>query len=274
MAVYVDGKIPFFSRRTRDKYFKMADAHFHDKHELYYLESGKTKYFIGSEIYLLTPGDFLFIPKGEFHKTDNGGDSSTERLLFVFNDDFIGSEYTGYIDELSEDKHVRLPQEQLELFRGILRKIEQEANLRQKNYIEMQKLYLRQILILISRFRQKDNPKKLSETYILIRDAARYISSNCNQDLSLSALSRKYAVSPGYFSKLFKKVTGVGLNEYVNISRVTAARELLKTSNLPITRVAEECGFNDSNYFAQVFKKIHGITPKKYSLQASEKSGQ
>lgn len=272
MAVYVDGKIPFFSRRTRDKNFKMPDAHFHDKHELYYLENGKTKYFIGSEIYLLAPGDFLFIPKGEFHKTDNGGDSSTERLLFVFNDDFIGSEYSCYIDELSEDKHVRLPQEQLQLFREIIRKIEQEAKLRQKNYIEMQKLYLRQILILISRFRQKDNPKKLSETYMLIRDAARYISSNCNQDLSLSALSRKYAVSPGYFSKLFKKVTGVGLNEYVNISRVTAARELLKASNMPITRVAEECGFNDSNYFAQVFKKINGITPKKYALQVAEKS--
>ena len=74
-------------------------------------------------------------------------------------------------------------------------------------------------------------------------------------------------MSTSYFSKQFKSVTGVGFNEYLNIIRVTASEKLLISSNKPITKIAMECGFNDSNYYAAVFKKIKGITPKKYSLE-------
>ena len=74
-------------------------------------------------------------------------------------------------------------------------------------------------------------------------------------------------IGPSYFSKQFKAITGVGLIEYLNLTRITAAEKLLTETNRPITEVAMECGFNDSNYFAAVFKKIKGITPKKFSLQ-------
>jgi two-component system response regulator YesN len=62
-------------------------------------------------------------------------------------------------------------------------------------------------------------------------------------------------------------MTGMGLSEYINIARVTAAEKLLLSADLPITEVATKCGFNDSNYFARVFKKLKGVTPKKYSMQ-------
>ena len=68
-------------------------------------------------------------------------------------------------------------------------------------------------------------------------------------------------------SKQFKSVMGIGFNEYINIVRVTASEKLLLSTNAPITQIAMDCGFNDSNYYAAVFKKIKGITPKKFSLQ-------
>ena len=131
----------------------------------------------------------------------------------------------------------------------------------------MQKLYLRQILILISRLRIKNNVTEFSQSYSIVQNAAKYISENCNSDLTLDALAKKYAMSPSYFSKQFKSITGIGLNEYINISRIATAEKLLLNTDWPITRIATECGFNDSNYFAAVFKKIKGITPKKYSMQ-------
>ena len=150
----------------------------------------------------------------------------------------------------------------------ILKKIENEHNNREKDFYEMQKLYLRQMLVLISRYRITKTPVEFKEYYAIIQDAARYISENCNDDLSLQKLSKKYAMSPSHFSRQFKAVTGVCLNEYINISRITAAEKLLLNTNMPITKIAMECGFNDSNYFAAVFKKIKGITPKKYSIQS------
>ena len=97
------------------------------------------------------------------------------------------------------------------------------------------------------------------------RKAIGYISENYSGDLNLKTVASKFAMSESYFSKQFKNVTGVGFNEYVNISRVSAAEKMLVKSNRAITEIAADCGFNDSNYFAAVFKKIKGITPKKYS---------
>ncbi|MBQ8683987.1 MAG: AraC family transcriptional regulator [Clostridia bacterium] len=264
MAVYSDEKIEFFSRATRDSGFMMTQPHFHNKHELYFLEKGKTKYVVGSEIYLLEPGDMVFAPKGAFHKTVV--DETAERLLFVFDDEFTGSEYTPYIEMLKSNKFVRISSDQLYKFKDIFRKIEQENKHRSEDYLEMERLYLRQLLILISRHRLPENHTHLSESYLLIQNAATYISEHYQTDLSLDFLAQKFALSRSHFSKLFKEVTGVGLNEYINITRISAAEKLLAKKNMTITEVASACGFNDSNYFASVFKRLKGITPKKYSL--------
>lgn len=266
MAVFSDEKIEFFNRTTRNSSFQMPQAHFHNKHELYFLEKGKAKYFIENEIYLLNPGDMIFVPKGTFHKTDRYESDSSERLLFVFDDDFVGIKYKSHINELKKHKLIRIPPNKLYKFKEIFAKIEHESSRKPKEYLEMERLYLRQILILIMRYRSDENGLELSGFYRLIQDSAIYISEHYSDDLSLDFLSRKYALSRSRFSKLFKEVTGIGLNEYINITRITAAEKLLLSEKLSITEVAGACGFNDSNYFAAVFKKLKGVTPKKYSL--------
>lgn len=269
MAFYIDEKIDFIQRSTRQKPYKMDNAHFHDKHELYYLEKGKTRYFIGNEIYLMNPGDIVFVPKGTFHKTTPEENTVSERVLLVFDDAFAGEEYKKYIDSLRHDKLVKLPGEQVYKVRELMMKIEHERKHKNTDYIEMEKLYLRQLLVIISRYRIKDADIKFTQSFKVIQDAAKYISQNYSSEITLDYLAEKYAMSPSYFSKQFKSVTGVGLNEYINLTRVTAAEKLLAKANMPITQVALECGFNDSNYFAAVFKKIKGITPKKFSMQNS-----
>ncbi len=261
--------IEFIQRHRREKQFRMPAAHFHEKHELYYLEHGKTKYFIGSEIYILSPGDFIFVPRNEFHKTDSEDAVDVERLLLTFDDEFAGEEYKEYIDDLIVHKHIRIPREHLSKLKDVMNKIEYEDRTKAENYEEMEKMYLRQLLILIKRYKQKPSRKNLTDSYRIINDAARYISANCGEELSLLVLSKKYALSSYYFSKLFREVTGVGLNEYINISRISMAQKLLSSTAVSVTEAAEKCGFNDSNYFAQVFKKLTGITPKKYSMQFS-----
>jgi len=99
-----------------------------------------------------------------------------------------------------------------------------------------------------------------------MQDAAKFITGNCRLELSHEFLSKKYSMSPSHFSKQFKHITGVGLSEYINVSRISLAEKLLVKTNKTITEIAGECGFNDSNYFASVFKQIKGITPKKYSM--------
>ena len=265
MAIYAKDNIEFFHRSKRNKPYRMPVAHFHNKYELYFLVKGKTKYFIENEIFLLSPYDMIFVPKGVFHKTDSEENYDVERVLFSFDDEFIGDDISEYINELSSNKYIRFSGENVYKIEDIIRKIEKENTKKEKGYNDMQKLYFKQLIISISRYRIKENNTRLNGSYLAIQDIVKYISKNYNQDLSLNSLSKKYSISPNHLSKQFKNVTGVGLNEYINISRITAAEKLLVSTNKPITLVATECGFNDSNYFAAVFKKLKGITPKKYS---------
>ena len=266
MAVFDKPDFDFFDRTRHVTPKKMNNAHFHDVHELYFLESGETTYFIGNELYFLEKDDIIFVPKGVFHKTDSEENTTVERLLLSFNDDFVGAEFSRYLDELKNYKHIRFPRENVYKIKDIFQKIEKETKKKEQGFKQMQKLYLEELLVLISRYRLSQNSAPTEENYSIIQNAAKYISENFNEDLSLEFLSKKYAMSQSHFSRQFKSITGIYLNEYINISRITAAEKLLLTTALPITEIATRCGFNDSNYFAAVFKKIKGITPKKYSL--------
>jgi len=245
---------------------RMINAHFHDKNELYYLESGRVRYFIDNEIFLLEPGDMIFVPKNTFHKTDYSNIKNVERSLFTFDDDELGEDNQKHIDKLKKNKFIRIKTGKRHELQNIIHQIEKENTKKDNQYLKMQKLYFEQLLILISRHSVDKEEIKINKSHALAQDISKYITENYNGDLSLYSISKKFSMSESHLSRFFKAATGMGLSEYINISRITAAEKMLLNSQMPITQIATECGFNDSNYFAAVFKKFKGITPKKYAL--------
>ena len=103
------------------------------------------------------------------------------------------------------------------------------------------------------------------ETEKLIGSVVDYIRANYSQELTLSILSKKFALSESCLSRKFKSVAGMGLNEFITSVRIHNAEQLLAKGEHSVTRVAELCGYGDSNYFASVFKKIKGTTPVKFA---------
>jgi len=265
MAIYSSENSCFFERKIHKDPMTMPHMHYHETHELYFLEKGRTKYFIGNEIFMLEPGDMVFIPKFVFHQTDNGQNTNVERLRFAFDDDFAGGEYRKYINELKRKRFIRIPSENLDELKSIISRLENEATKKQNGFEEMQKLCFMQILILISRYCTTNNTQ-LSESQQFAQSIATYISENCGQDMRLENIAKKYAISRGYLCRLFKSAMGITISEYVTISRISLAEKLLATTDKNITEIAAQCGFNDSNYFSSVFKKYKGINPKKYAL--------
>lgn len=255
----------FFSRATRSKNFcSMDNFHFHPHHELYYIVSGKAKYFIGNDLFILNKGDFIFIPKNEYHKTEYLSSTQTERILLYFDEEFVGKDFLKYLEKPKKTKFIQISNENMHSIRSVLRKIEEESSLNTKGYVEMQQMYLRQLLILLERHGQSVK-QYLNTTYAIMQDAARYISANFAEDLNLTDISRMYSLSPMHFGTQFKKVTGVGFKDYITITRISAAKSMFDEGEKKVSKVAYACGFNDSNYFTKVFKDIVGMTPKKYS---------
>lgn len=90
------------------------------------------------------------------------------------------------------------------------------------------------------------------------------VDSDLTADLSLRNFARMLNVNSSYLSVLFKKETGKTLTEYVAQKRMEHAAYLLRTTKLQVQAVAQQCGIYDVNYFAKMFKKIMGKTPKEY----------
>ncbi len=105
----------------------------------------------------------------------------------------------------------------------------------------------------------------------IVQKVVTLIDSDLTADLGLKRLSSLLSVNASYLSSLFKKETGKTLTEYVSQKRIEYAAYLLKTTNLQIQTVAQQSGIYDVNYFAKMFKKIIGKTPKEYRLSAQNR---
>lgn len=70
-------------------------------------------------------------------------------------------------------------------------------------------------------------------------------------------------MSEAYFSRFFKKVSGMTFSQYLNHIRVNKAIDLIRQGKLSITRISAECGFDTIRNFNRVFKQITSYSPKK-----------
>lgn len=253
---------------SRSEGTQIFDMHIHNYHELYFLLDGSARHFVDNEIINTESGELVFIKKGYIHKTMYEMNSFSKRLLICFDDDFVGGHYRHITDELGEQKYLSISLASKIEIEKIINTIYAEYTNKESDYLEMCKLLLRQLLIMIHRQRCELTQKKLTDNEIIIQNASKYIADNYCEHLSLQALASKYAMSESHFSKTFKFYTGFGVSEYITIVRMRKAEELLKTKKLSITETAYACGFNDSNYFASVFKKYKGITPLRYAISS------
>ena len=92
-----------------------------------------------------------------------------------------------------------------------------------------------------------------------------YIEANLSDnDLNVDRLAKEMAMSRATLYAKVKKITGLGVAQYVDDIRIRRACRLLKETELPILEISERLGFSTPNYFSSHFKQVIGITPKTY----------
>ena len=99
-----------------------------------------------------------------------------------------------------------------------------------------------------------------------------YINLNYDQPISMKDLSEKLYLSNGYLSRFFKKNYGMSFANYLTNVRVLHAVDELLYTDIPVTRIAYDCGFTSAALFNKIFKKIHGVTPTEFRKKANAKN--
>lgn len=97
-----------------------------------------------------------------------------------------------------------------------------------------------------------------------VRKAVAYIMENYQDAITLEDVAEEIGVSAMYAGQLFKKEIGVSFKRYLSEARVEKAKELLRSGNYRIYEVSRMTGYQTTQYFCNVFKKVTGISPGEF----------
>lgn len=257
------------SRTKRSFEFNMAASHWHPCYELFYLVSGHCRIIINHTLYYIEPGDLILIAPGEIHRTTHYSSPVNERITLSFDREYLepfikqcGNELADYVFRSSK---VSIPAGRQAFAEELIKKMEYEAAGQDGYSRFMMHNYLYEFLVFLSRCQEtKPEPVKLGVAEKAIEEAAEYIYNHYSSQITLEEVADRIHMSPAYFSRKFKAVTGFGYKEYLTNIRIREASELLLNTSKSITEIAVECGFGDGNYFGDAFKKIKGVAPRAY----------
>ena len=144
----------------------------------------------------------------------------------------------------------------------------QELNNQQSlsNYVETHGL----LLYLVSRFLTPDlfKPKKFQHMPVKIHDAISYIMLNLEKKLTVSSLAERANQNTDYFSRNFQHIVGDRPLDYIQSKRIEKAQYLIVTTQLTYSEIAQVTGFDNVSYLSKTFKRLTGMSPRKYRNQS------
>lgn len=246
------------------------NLHWHPEHEILYMQSGTLHLRLNDTFYPLKAGDTVFFPGGTIHSAEpkdcrytcilvnlpemmKKSDACMEFVNRIQNGTVrvrtLLDHGDGQFAELCE-KMIALDQQRPDgypfLMKGLIFSFFGTV-LNQKCYAEGETAE-RSWKILSGR----------------MKPAIRHMETNYSATIRLDELAQLVNMTPNYFCKCFRDVTGQTPIGYLMRYRLTRAQYALKTTDLTVTETALECGFNDVSHFIRMFREIYGVTPKQY----------
>jgi AraC-like DNA-binding protein len=243
----------------------------HDSFEIHYMVSGQCAFFIQDRVYAMKPGDVAMVGMDAIRYIDETEEqerivmvihpSVMEWFIRIFPNVQIPSLFTGPSPLLRLSHPMRGRVEQ------VLTQMIEESASREEGWESIYRTLLAQFFALIRRAREHSIPAEgasRTRTHEKLAQICRCIRDQYARPLTLEAVAGAYDVSPCYLSRIFKKITGMPFSRYRNEVRIHHAKSLLAQSRMPVSAVAEQCGFESATHFGRVFKELMATTPLKY----------
>ena len=251
---------------------KATDKRIVSDYELDYCLSGSRECLIDDESFKITEGTMVFRKPGQ--AVSSTGDYDMYCLTLNFDmDSYISPMHyqrTGIhhfqkefhhplIDNIPTHFNPHHHHDYLRIFEKLIL-----ASYKLKENPDVQNMLINELFYLTNADIYQKRVSKYSHINSEIETCCQYINANFHKSLTLPDLAQMMHLSPNYFLKLFKSQMGITPKEYILQIRLDCARSLLSGTDMKISAIASECGFNDTSYFSMFFKKRFGITPAEY----------
>ncbi|MDT3424922.1 AraC-like DNA-binding protein [Paenibacillus forsythiae] len=275
----LDKHFPFRSFVNRGD--RLCYPHWHKEIEIIYVVKGSLDLGINDAPIHMREGEIQFINGGDVHYFLASPDS--ERVVIQFDLSFFQEVPVPDAKEHSlRDAFASMEQSGwkwqgglADRMRGLIESIHEENVRRAEGYAYLIKARLFEMLTLIVREVPKSavrrQPKiseesatKSRETLEKLERIFTYVEEHYREAITLKEVAKYMGFSPYYFTKLFKRNTGMTFVSFLNEYRLNKAKWMLLNEDAPITAVAEASGFGSVKTFHHLFKEATGVSPLKY----------
>ncbi|KUP25540.1 AraC family transcriptional regulator [Paenibacillus sp. DMB5] len=260
---------------------ELCYPHWHKEIEMIYVTKGRLNLGINDTPIRMEQGEVQFINGGDVHYFLASPES--ERVVLQFDLSLFqelaatcGNAFSlREVFTAMEHSSSGWPPETAERIIGLIESIYEEDTRRGEGYAYLIKARLFELLTVILREVPRNNagrlPKFSEDTLSQSREMLErlerifiYVEQHYQEPITLNEVARHMGFSPYYFTKLFKKHTGMTFVAFLNEYRLNKAKWILLNEDLPMSAVAESAGFGSVKTFHHFFKSATGISPLKY----------
>ncbi len=266
-------------RMTAFGHVRQKRGYWHDgkrleRHLLLILTSGSLQMTVDGTAYSLSVGDALLIPAGTLYRPGRASDCGYYFIHFVaapatdtaadwqvVRRPLPAGDYSyAYSDTVAVvEVATYTPAPEDGCFAPILERMAALDPFRRPAEKLLLDTWMRELLIVVSTVMTGE-----CALHPQLRRILRRIEEDPRADHSLAALSADVGLSASYVARLFREELHTTSSAYVNRVRVREARRLLAMTDLSISAVAAQVGFEDAYYFSRVFRAAEGITPGRF----------
>lgn len=250
-----------------EKPHTMPLMHYHPYYEIYILLSGKRKYLFNNKIVVLNPYDVLIVKPYEVHRAIPLENIPYERYIINLDPSLLSQieKYNKEIKKLFKRGVIRLEGDDFLRIINNIKSIEKDIKNGKKEFACSIRNYLERILVDMLIFdSQYSNSEQIQKNDIRIQEVLDYIIINYKEKITIDICANICSMSKTNFTRVFHKVVGTNLKEYINSVRIQKASDLLLETDLSISEISEKVGFDSASYFSAVFKSKLNITPKEF----------
>lgn len=247
--------------------------HYHDTFEIIYCIESQYTVIVNNKSIKMQSGDILFIPPNTFHEV--GASESGLRIFYQFDvSSFKDFHDYSLLSPVFEGGYLCNSKRNKDIYHSILEKLLYIVDIYFSNCKLWEAIIFSQLLNIFIQiyndFKEidveeaEDEISEESSEYIeRLTSFLNYIDVHYAEEITLDDAAKSVGFSKYHFTRIFKQHTGYTFHEYLNYKRIQIAQALLAT-DMSITDIAFQTGFNNLTTFCRCFKKYVNASPTEY----------
>ena len=247
-------------------------VHWHDEFEIIYVRSGFLTVSISGESYIGKTGEAFVVSPGNLHLMGSQSDT-VDYYTFLFPLKYISFRTDDMLDEKLLEPlnsgHLmicpRVNDTAKELCEQLIKIYEaknDESESKITTQVRTKIILLQFILEMWKKGFVIENDTRGRNT--VEKEMVSYIQQNFTGKISLREFGEQFHLSEKYISRYFKEHFHITLSQYVTYLRLEHAKQLLQDTDIPVTDVAMQSGYQNVSYFIRSFQKAYAVSPLKY----------